>query len=112
MSAACEPVTQVCLLQYDTAQSRVHNPNMRVRLHLRCARVLGIEIGVDRARDLRNIRYCSTAVCTHDTDNVVGGRGIDDGSIVLEFIGVSGLVCTFGSGRKSGRNFVYMSLIK
>ena len=25
MSAACEPVTQVCLLQYDTAQSRVHN---------------------------------------------------------------------------------------
>ena len=38
MSVACEPVTQVCLLQYDTAQSRVHNPNMHVRLHLRCAR--------------------------------------------------------------------------
>ena len=31
MSAACEPVMQMCLLQYDTDQSRVHTPNMRVR---------------------------------------------------------------------------------
>ena len=59
MSAACEPVMQMCLLQYDTAQSRVHNPqHARPPLLTLCKG----NISYDNAAVMIAIEYTSVAV--------------------------------------------------